>query len=40
MYNGITTYGDLSIAVQLTAVANELPDIWSDQGIVNIPEDE
>ena len=40
MHNGITIYGDPFTAGKLAAVANEFPDIWSDQGIVNIPEDE
>ena len=40
MHNGITIYGNLSTAGKLAAVVNEFPDIWSDQGVVNIPEDE
>ena len=40
MHNGITVYGEMSTAMKLAAVADEFPDIWTDQGVVDIPEDE
>ena len=39
--SGITIYGNQEEASQIAAVAQEFPEIWTDQGTtVDIPEDE
>ena len=39
MHNGITVYGTPGVASQIAAVANEFPEIWTDQGsTVRMPE--